>query len=207
MKRIWLIVLILLIISVGVAQSVVTPKIISVSAPQMTSGDQGTVTVNVQNIGDVTGSIDVSVSCDKYISQSGSPTRVTISPSQIVPVYVNVFGSATQNVDINCVATARDYNNANMVSTKAFTWAINTIVICTPGQKYCNGNTVQQCNSQGSQWVDVEVCPNGCMGGQCTEPEKGIFDNNGILTIILFVIALVLIYIAFISTVKKKHKK
>jgi len=41
---------------------------------------------------------------------------------------------------------------------------------CVPGEKRCNGNTIQDCSPDGSKWTDTLVCPAGkiCLGlGKC----------------------------------------
>jgi hypothetical protein len=41
---------------------------------------------------------------------------------------------------------------------------------CTPGASQCaaDGKTIQNCSSDGKQWVDGTVCPVMCTSGQCT---------------------------------------
>ncbi len=42
--------------------------------------------------------------------------------------------------------------------------------VCEPFDFRCIGKTVQQCNTLGTQWVDMQNCSTGCSGGRC-DPE------------------------------------
>ena len=72
-------------------------------------------------------------------------------------------------------------------------------VICEPLDLKCEGKTVQQCNTLGSQWVDIENCNISCSNGRC-DPELRI---NWVF-LIAGLIALVIIVIIFSLLWKKK---
>jgi len=43
--------------------------------------------------------------------------------------------------------------------------------ICTPGEKRCLGQELQQCNQEGTSWETVEICQYGCSEGKCKSPD------------------------------------
>lgn len=44
-----------------------------------------------------------------------------------------------------------------------------TLGVCTPGDKRCSGNLVQECSPDGTEWVIVENCTYMCENGECVE--------------------------------------
>lgn len=61
--------------------------------------------------------------------------------------------------------------------------------ICGPLDLRCEGKTVQQCNTLGSQWVDIENCNISCFNGQC-DPELRInweFLIAGLIALVIIV--------------------
>jgi len=58
--------------------------------------------------------------------------------------------------------------------------------VCTSGEVSCDGNSVVQCSSDGSEWAAVEICSNGCANGVCQQeaaitaaPSGQFFDTPG----------------------------
>jgi hypothetical protein len=41
---------------------------------------------------------------------------------------------------------------------------------CSPGATRCNGSEVEQCNADGTAWLEVSACPTTCTGGLCDAP-------------------------------------
>lgn len=42
--------------------------------------------------------------------------------------------------------------------------------VCKPGEKRCNGNNVEVCAEDGSQWIYSETCISYCLDGECGSP-------------------------------------
>lgn len=72
-----------------------------------------------------------------------------------------------------------------VISMFAISWMIGSSVevvsatdqICTPGEKKCVGNSVEQCSQDGSSWIVAIQCTNGCENGVCKEETNN--NNNG----------------------------
>ena len=75
--------------------------------------------------------------------------------------------------------------------------------ICEPLDLRCEGKTVQQCNTLGSQWVDIENCSISCSNGQC-DPELRINWEFLIAGLIALVIIVIIVWILW---KKKKSPK
>lgn len=63
--------------------------------------------------------------------------------------------------------------------------------ICEPLDLRCEDKTVQQCNTLGSQWVDIKNCSISCSDGQC-DPELRInweFLVAGLIALVIIVTA------------------
>ncbi len=53
--------------------------------------------------------------------------------------------------------------------------------VCTPGEKFCNGNTLFTCKADGSE-LDTVTCDNGCEDGQCKTgcvPNESVCKEDG----------------------------
>jgi len=43
--------------------------------------------------------------------------------------------------------------------------------VCTPGEKRCLGQELQQCNQEGTSWETLEICQYGCSEEKCKSPD------------------------------------
>ena len=64
--------------------------------------------------------------------------------------------------------------------------------ICTPAEKRCVGNNLQQCNLEGTAWLTIETCLYGCNTTTLTcnpaPAEKPIVDYTWIWITIIIII-------------------
>ena len=76
---------------------------------------------------------------------------------------------------------------------------------CTPGERRCLGNNLQECSSDGS-WSTVESCQYGCENKQCKITPAAPVDYTLfiIVTVIVVIIISVLVYIRITGSKKKK---
>ena len=75
---------------------------------------------------------------------------------------------------------------------------------CTPGERRCYGNTVQECVSGGDAWAVIESCRYGCQDAVCREtPETQITDLTPVIIPIVIVVVAVVIVVSFVFRRRK----
>jgi hypothetical protein len=78
--------------------------------------------------------------------------------SHTVKVSKSGYQDFTQSVSLSAGGT--EYVQATL--TQVQTATASPTVICTPNEKRCYGDYLQQCASDGSRWDTTEQCPYGC---------------------------------------------
>ena len=77
--------------------------------------------------------------------------------------------------------------------------------LCVSGQKRCNANVLEQCNSAGSAWVTVQTCESGCANSACIGSGSSGQSNN--LYIIVIILGIVVIVVLLLVVVLKNSKR
>lgn len=72
---------------------------------------------------------------------------------------------------------------------------------CTPSERRCLGNDVQECNTQGDAWSTIETCQYGCSNGVCQESLP--VDITLIMVAIIIIIAIAGAAMYFLKFKKK----
>lgn len=147
---------------VGVVVPVGIPKITSASSKCFQTGQDGIITVNVQNIGDSTGTFSYSAQCSQPVSSTSTVQRITLSAGQTSTVFIPLVGSTTSNQDViaGCRVTAYDTNNANNIAYYNVDACVSPIILCTNGDISCDGLNIKKC--VGTGWTVQEKCDYGC---------------------------------------------
>ena len=80
---------------------------------------------------------------------------------------------------------------------------------CTPSEKRCSGNNLQECSSDGASWNTVESCQYGCENKACKSAFAAPADYTLVLiiTIIVIIVISVFVYIRISGGKKKKSKQ
>lgn len=158
--------------TVSINNPVGVPKIESVSSEEFQTGSNGFITVNSKNIGDAAGSFAISVNCGSSFSVQGTTVNVrTLQPQETATSFVTISADVNSKTSETCIVKLYDRNNPSKSDERTLIVSANPILLCNPGNKRINGNTIEQCNINGSGWDLIETC------GQNEKPERQANDN------------------------------
>ena len=67
--------------------------------------------------------------------------------------------------------------------------------VCTPGDRVCSGDNLQECSPAGNAWLTVETCVYGCENNACKQApaEAPALDYTFLLTIIAIVSGIIIV--------------
>lgn len=148
---------------IGIVIPVGKPQIVSVTSSPFTESGSGTIRTVVKNIGDGQGSFVISAQCQAPTAQAGIAQNLKLAPGASGYVDIPVTGQASgSSKTATCTVTAQDINQPANKDTDTVTVTVNPIAICQPTALRCLQNTIQQCNQQGTAWIDSQTCLNGC---------------------------------------------
>lgn len=140
------------------------PRILNINAVKVTSGEEGRVDVQVQNVGEAAGTFSAMLQdCEPFIQSSTSQTaRKTFQPNDIDTLQIFVSGGTlSEDLTKSCTVKVYDVNDPSIYTTSGVTLQLEKAKICAPGNMYAEGNTVKQCNSDGTAINIVETCDYG----------------------------------------------
>jgi hypothetical protein len=140
------------------------PQILSVTSDKFQSGETGTVSVRVQNIGDAQGSFSaLLVDCDPFIVSSSAQTaRKTLQSGDIDTIEISINGgTVAQDLSKSCSVKVYDVNDPSVSDTKSLSLQMENPKICAPGTLYAEGNLIKKCNKDGSAIDTIETCQYG----------------------------------------------
>lgn len=147
----------------GVFIPVGIPDITYASSQPFRTGTKGLINVEVKNIGDYAGSFSVFATCPGTFSQTGSAQYVNLAPGQTITVSVPITASCSKETKEDCQVCAADRNNPDRKDCLAVQATCRPQVVCTPGLRRCNGNYIEQCNTEGTGWSSIQKCEFGCI--------------------------------------------
>jgi len=100
----------------------------------------------------------------------------------------------------NLVYETRDsvYYEAMSPGLSMFTIMAGTVLsatnrTCVPFDLRCDGNMLQECDNDGMEWVDVQVCEYMCSGTKCVKEGQQAADDAGSWWVITVFVAIVII--------------
>jgi len=142
--------------SLGIFTAVPDPQINYVKGTSLGDSSEGSIEVNLTNIGSQGGSFLVGLDCiDTWVddSQTRSPY---FNAGQTYSVFVPLTASCSTTKTTQCRASVSSlgetiYSNYVNVTCEPFQ-------TCIPNQKSCIENKVQQCNEQGTAWLVINDC-------------------------------------------------
>lgn len=156
---------------IGVVIPEGTPEIISATSSPFNSGNNGTIIVNVKNVGTAQGAFYTSLSNCAGITTTSSPKySVPAGQSQqiSIPIYTS---SATQIINEQCNVTVTDYNGGGSSSTLVNVQA-KPANQCTPSTQSVQGDYICPC-------VSVNGVYQTGTGSACTYCPYGVIQNSG----------------------------
>jgi hypothetical protein len=140
------------------------PKILSVNAVKFTSGEEGKVTVQVQNVGEAAGTFSAMlVNCDPFVqSSTGITSRVTLQPDDVESIDIAVSGGTiAKQFSKDCTVKIYDVNDPSVYDTGKLSLQLEKPKICDPGKTYSEGSVIKKCNSDGTALEVLDVCTYG----------------------------------------------
>lgn len=195
---------------IGVHQPVSKTQILSVTPPTFPSGENGYVVVEIKNIGDERGAFVSSVTCNQYVSQSGSDVVKYIPAGSTATASIQVTGSSLTAADARCTVNVETMGVDTQSSP--FTIAITTQQICVPGTLSCAGEIAQICSPTGGGYIvqDSDRCVQTDIIDDIEDivdpfDGDGILDDttvNDILTMILIVVFSIIGLLMFYGILK-----
>ena len=153
---------------IGVVIPEGTPKIISVTSSPFNSGNNGTINVQVENVGNSQGAFYTSLSNCGGISTSSS-NKYAVSPGQTQAISIPIFTSSfNQSINEQCTVTVTDYNGGGSDSAQ-----VNVVAKqanqCTPNAQVVSGSQICSCSN-----VNGIYEPSSCITCQ-----NGVVSSNG----------------------------
>jgi hypothetical protein len=147
----------------GIFLPVTKPEIVKLEAAEFTEGSSGNVRATIKNAGNVNGSISITLACTGSIERTGILRTLSLNAGTTgtvdLPISCQADGTASQG---SCTVTAADISKPDNKDTKSVSTLCKPIALCNANEQRCSDNTVQTCNSQGTKWVNEQVCPSGC---------------------------------------------
>jgi len=134
-------------------------------------GSQGSIEVNISNIGQEGGSFTVGLDCiDSWVNDSQTRSSY-FNAQQTYSVFVPITGSCSTTQSTQCRASVTSLGETIYSSYANVTCQPNQT--CIPNQKSCIENKVQQCNSDGTTWLVLNDCQSqgktcGSVSGELT---------------------------------------
>ena len=145
------------------------PKIISVSSSPFTSASNGTVKIEVQNIGNAQGTFFATISNCGGINTVPS-AKYAVNPGQTQEIDMPVYSSGAQTLNTQCNVTVTDYNGGKSSSS-----SVNIVVKqpnqCTPNSQVLQGQSFCPCLNESGVWKIGT-------GSSCTTCSYGVISNG-----------------------------
>ena len=138
------------------------PKVIYTSSKDFRTGTTGIIDAQIQNVGSGAGSFNVYAECSSPFAQQGSSTTVYLSPNAITSVSIPITASASTETTGTCSVCAKDINNPLKKHCKSVSVTVKPQILCTPSERRCNGDYIEQCSLDGSGWTSIQECDLGC---------------------------------------------
>lgn len=151
---------------IGIVIPTGQPKILSVTANKFGSGETGTISVQVQNIGETAGTFSAMLqNCEPFIQSTTTQTsRKTLQPQDIDTITIYVSGGAiSEDISKTCSVKIYDVNEPSIETTSNLTLTLEKAKICVPNKMFADGNTIKRCNNDGTMVEIVEECKYGVL--------------------------------------------
>lgn len=156
---------------IGVVIPEGTPKIVSATSSPFNSGNNGTIVVNVENVGTATGSFYTSLSNCSGIQTITSP-KYSVQPGQSQVINIPISTSTTkQIINEQCTVTVTDYNGGGSSDIRVNIQS-KPANQCTPNTQSVQGDYICSC-------VNVNGIYQTGTGSACTYCLYGVIQDNG----------------------------
>jgi len=169
--------------TLGIVTLVPEFKILSASAYDFQSGDEGYIGVEVQNTGDESGNAIIYANCNGVISCNDRES-INLNKGEVGKVNLRVTGSSSSDKCETCRVYVEWLGRQSYKDTRV---CVTPLLTCTPNDVFCSVNNgvdvVKKCNSQGTLASIIDTCSGTetCEYGECVKigtitPSKNIFQ-------------------------------
>ncbi|MCK5333812.1 MAG: hypothetical protein KAJ24_04825 [Candidatus Aenigmarchaeota archaeon] len=138
------------------------PKVLYASSQDFRTGTTGIIDSQIQNVGSGEGAFNVYATCDAPFSQQGGSYTVYLAPTEVISVSIPITASASTETDGTCTICAQDINVPTKKHCRSVSVTVKPQLLCTPNDRRCNGNYIEQCLAAGTGWSTVQECDLGC---------------------------------------------
>ena len=163
--------------TLGIYTPVSEIEINSVDSDCFDSGDDGYITVELENVGDENWNGDVYAKCDGNFDTTSSKS-LSIKPGKSRTVKLDLSGSTqTSKEKDNCVVYAEGIVET---TSKKVSVCVEGLEYCKAGQKTCEDGDVYKCNLAGTASSIYDKCSDTetCEGAVCVEKDDDDDDDD-----------------------------
>ncbi len=160
-----------------------TPQILSATSKPFNSGNGGTISIDVKNIGNSAGSFYISLgNCDGI--QSSTSPNYAFSSGEVENLSLPIYTSgANSNLSEQCLVTVTDANGGGSNSTEVNV-QMKQANECTPGVQIVQGSSICSCINDNGVYKpgSCNVCQYGVISNSsgsyiCADKPAGINTN------------------------------
>ncbi|MDE1824845.1 MAG: hypothetical protein KGH61_04155 [Candidatus Micrarchaeota archaeon] len=157
---------------IGVVIPEGTPKILSVTSSPFNSGGNGTIKIEVENIGNAEGSFNPSLSNSCQDISTQSQPNYAVSSGQTQEIDIPIYSTGTnENISEQCNVTVADINGGGSSSAEVVI-SMKPANECTQGQEVVQGSLICSCVSLNEVYVVGT-------GNECQSCQYGVVYKNG----------------------------
>src|SRR3990167_6478411 len=164
-------------------------KLVNADSSCFATGEQGGITVNLQNVGQETGTWNVYATCPAPFT-SNSNLQVSLNAGASTTKIIPISGSASSEQKAQCIIYAESPAGKKQLSADV---CVKPQITCEANKIFCGvsgiSEVIKQCSSNGAtssikqicgvgETCEVDKCVAGSSGGSSGENVIGDFFNN-----------------------------
>lgn len=145
------------------------PRIISINASPFSSGSNGTIKMQVENIGNSQGTFYTSlINCGGVVATTSQ--KYPVPAGQTQEIDIPIYSSGVTKLNAECTVIVTDYNSYKNDS-KQVNIVIRPPNQCTPNSQIVNGESICPCLNVSGVWTIGS-------GSACTTCNYGVISNG-----------------------------
>ena len=150
-------------------------KLVNADSSCFQTGEQGGITVELQNIGQEAGTWNIFAQCQSPFT-SNSNLQVSLQPGATITKVIPISASASSEQKASCTIFAESPAGTKQLNADV---CVKPQIICTANAKFCaisgTSEVVKQCSSDGATSSIIQVCG----VGETCEIDKCAVDSGG----------------------------
>ena len=144
------------------------------------TGDQGSIEVGVENIGDERWSGRLFAECESPFSSSRS-LDVSLAPGEKETRFLTITAAASSHTNGECTVYAEGVGSDDSVKIRT---CVDPLITCSAGTEFCSTNgdlaAIKQCSSDGATSSVKKTCTQGqfCESAECKDGDENKDDGG-----------------------------